>query len=293
MITEEIQAVTPPPAPPQSAEVNGIPIDPEMMFSNTKGVYKKRIEKRQRWLLAKIRFLKPFLEPDEKVILITTGCSPMSSLEQAVGGAIIFTVKRALFVFTDRRIFHIPTRQNFSYRRSVAHFTYSDCKSIKMSGRTLQVQYHAGGKEKFHYIGGKERGKLKYLFKNTPLPPPEGAPSRRVHLCPQCTTQLQPQVYQCPGCGLEFKNRKRAQKLSILCPGGGYFYTGHWGLGIADALGEVYFTLQFIFACIYCASAPRPELLFAVFFIGLLLTLEKLITIQQTNHFIDEYIPVK
>lgn len=293
MITEEMQSTIPSIAQSQTEEVNGIPIDPEMMFSNAKGIYKKRIEKRQRWLLAKIRFLKPFLEPDEKVILITTGCSPMSSLEQFLGGAIIFTVKRALFVFTDQRIFHIPTRQNFSYRRSIAHFLYSDCKSIKISGRTLLVQYHAGGKEKFHYIGGKEHGKLKYLFKNTPLPGPEEAPSRRVHLCPQCTIQLQSQVYQCPGCGLNFKDRKTAQKVSLLYPGGGYFYTGHWGLGIIDALGEVYFTLQFIFACILCASNPQPELLFAVFFIGVLLTLEKLITIHQTSHFIDEYIPVK
>jgi len=295
MITEEIQTIDPvsEETESQSVEVNGIPIDPEMMFSNAKGVYKKGIEKRQRKLLAKIGFLKPFLEPDEQVILVTAGCSPMSSLEQLLGGAIIFTLKRALFIFTDRRVFHVPTKPNLAYRGSIAHFLYTDCKSIKISGRTLVVKYHYGSAERFYYIRGSELANLKHLFKNTPMPEPETEPSRRVHLCPQCSARLQRQVYVCSGCGQPFKNRKTAQKLSMLVPGGGYFYVGHWGLGILDALVETFLSLQFLYVCVFYAMTLAPEALSGVFLFGAILTMEKLITVFQTNQFIDEYIPIK
>lgn len=292
MITEKIQAVNPLSAEPLPVEINEIPIDPEMMFSNAKGIYKKGIEKRQRKLLAKIGFLQPFLEADEQVILVTTGCSPMTMLEQYLGGWIIFSLKRSLFIFTDRRVFHVPTKPNFTYRRSIAHFLYSDCKSIRISGRSLVVKYHQGKAEKFYCIRGSELGKLKHLFKNTPMPEPEAQTSRRLHLCPECSAVLQPQVYVCSGCGQQFKNRKKAQKLSILVPGGGYFYTGHWGLGIGDAFVEVFLALQFL-VCAGLALTGQLEPLAGAFLFAAVLILEKLVTIYQTNHFIDEYIPVK
>ena len=40
----------------------GLPIDREILFSNHKDVYKKRVEKRQRKLIVKTSFLKPFEE---------------------------------------------------------------------------------------------------------------------------------------------------------------------------------------------------------------------------------------
>ena len=43
-------------------QIFGLPIDREALFSNHKGIYKKRIEKRQRHLIVKMTFLKPFLK---------------------------------------------------------------------------------------------------------------------------------------------------------------------------------------------------------------------------------------
>ena len=44
-----------------------LPLDRDVMFSNHKGVYKKRIEKRQIKVLKKILTIKHFLKEDEKI----------------------------------------------------------------------------------------------------------------------------------------------------------------------------------------------------------------------------------
>ncbi len=107
--------------------VLGLPVDRDFLFSNHKDIYKKGTEKRQTKLFEKISFIKPFLKEDEKIILVTTGCSPISILEQLLTGWIVFYLKRSLFVFTNKRIFHIPTKFNYSYRNSIAQIIYADC----------------------------------------------------------------------------------------------------------------------------------------------------------------------
>ncbi len=99
----------------------GLAIDPDILFSNRKGVRKKGIEKRQKKLLAKVTFLKSFLEQDEKIIQVTTGCSPVSLLELFLTGWVVYYLKRSLFVFTNKRTFQVLTKPNFSYRQSIAH----------------------------------------------------------------------------------------------------------------------------------------------------------------------------
>jgi hypothetical protein len=65
-------------------QIFGLPVDRESLFSNHKKVYKKRIEKRQRKLIIKLSFLKPFLKKGEKILLVSTGYSPITSLAQYV-----------------------------------------------------------------------------------------------------------------------------------------------------------------------------------------------------------------
>ncbi len=142
-----------------------IPIDTDIIFSNHKKIYKKRIEKRQKKMLQKISFIKQFLKEDEKIFLVTTGFSPMSVMEQLLTGLLIFFLKRSLFVFTNKRIFHIPTKYNYSYRHSIAQILYEDCRNIKMKGSSLVIKYKNDKKEKFYYIARKERKKIKYLIK--------------------------------------------------------------------------------------------------------------------------------
>jgi len=267
-----------------------LPIDTNVIFSNPKNIYKQRIEKRQRKLLEKISFLQPFLDEGEKILLVTTGCSPVSAVEQMLTGAILYILKRSLFVFTDKRIFHIPTRTNFSYRNSIAEIPYTACQKVFMKGRTLVVEYKNKQKEKFVSIAGKERKKIQSILDTTSLEGRQSEAPQRTYLCPRCTSRLIKEQYTCPNCALAFKSKVDGRKISIIYPGGGYFYTGHPFLGLGDALAEVYLSILvviFLFGTI--SGVEGSTIAFIIF--GFALALEKTITVYHSNHFIEEYIP--
>lgn len=271
-------------------EIAGLPVNPDVLFADHKNIYKKSIEKRQRKLLSKIGFIKPFLNENETILCITTGCSPMSLFEQFLTGWIVFYLKRSLFVFTNERIFHIPTKHDFKYRGSIARILYADCRKFAVKGRTLIVEYNNSGKEKFLYIPRSESKKIKSLLETASLDARTSSEAGRTHLCPRCTIPLLKDRYTCPGCSLEFKNKQKARKISIIFPGGGYFYTGHPLLGIGDALAEAYLTF-FIIAALVATVSGVVEAVGAFVFVFVILILEKLMTIYHSNHFIKEYIP--
>ena len=225
---------------------------------------------------------------DEEILLITTGCSPISILEQLLMGWIVFYVKRSVFIFTDKRIFHIPTNKDYSYRNSIAQIAYTDCKSIELKGRTLVVEYADAKKEKFFYIASKEKKKIKSLLKNISFAEYRSQTQKRVHICPRCTEKLEKDRYTCPNCRLEFKNKNKAKKISLIYPGGGYFYTRHPFLGLGDAIGE---TILLILVIISFIKALNSSVYEGVLIFGVFLILEKIITVYDSNRFIKEYIP--
>lgn len=268
----------------------GLPLDREILFSNHKGNYKKRIEKRQTKLLKNVAFLKNFLKEDEKILLITTGCSPTPILEQLLTGWIFIYLKRSLFIFTNKRVFHIPTKRNYSYRYSIAHILYPDCDSIQLKGNRLVVGYKNGKKEKFLYIARKEKKKIKALIPTISF---EGTPSeiqKRIHLCPRCTKELEEEKYICPHCFLEFKEKDKAKKISLIYPGGGYFYTRHPFLGVSDAIVETILLVLVIVSLIDAIKGVEGSG-YELFPFAILLVIEKLISVYHSNHFIKEYIP--
>jgi hypothetical protein len=268
----------------------GLPLDREILFSDHKNAYKKRVEKRQTGLVKKIPCIKIFLENDEKIFLITTGCSPVSIVEQLVTGWIFIYLKRAMFVFTNKRIFHIPTNMDYSYRDSIAQLRYTDCTLIKMKGRTLVVEYKNGKKEKFHYVARRERRKIRALLEIISL---EGSPSRaqkRVHLCPRCTYELEEEKYTCSNCHLEFKNKAEGKKISLIYPGGGYFYTRHPFLGVGDAITETILAILVIVSLFDVMKGVEGSGV-GLFIFALVLAIEKAITVYHSNHFIEEYVP--
>lgn len=278
--------------------VSGVYVNTRIAFSNHKGVYKKGIEKRQRKLLESIRYIKPFLDDGEEILLVTSGCSPMSLLEQIFTGWIIYMLKHAQFIFTNKRVFHVPaTMSAFSfskksrYRDSIAQILYSDCEFIKQSWRTLKVKYKSGKKESFYHIESKERKKAKMLLKSVSLAGKPSVFEQRMHLCPRCGGMQIKNHFECPHCDLLFKSKKEARSISIWCPGGGYFYTRHPVLGVFDAIAEVY--LMFL-VCMTAVGAFKgdQDSVFALVSLGLALLFEKILTISHSNHFLSEFIPV-
>ena len=149
-------------------QIFGLPVDSEILFSNHKDIYKKRIEKRQRKLIVKISFLKPFLKDGEQVLSITTGYSPLNSLAQYLTGFAFVYLKRSLLVFTNYRILHIPATADYRYNNSIAQVAYKGCQSIVLKGGTLIVQFERTGNgkiEKFKAIASSERRKIRSLLK--------------------------------------------------------------------------------------------------------------------------------
>ena len=269
-----------------------LPIDAATMFSDHTGTHKPRIEKQQRKLLGKVSFLREFLEEGEQVLRISTAVSPTSLLEQMTTGFIFVYIKRCLLVFTDRRIFHVPTTQRYEYRQSVAQIRFGDLESIEQKWSRLKISYKAAEKEEFLYVSRADRKKIRALLEGAGKDGVGSEAGKRVHLCPQCTAELQANRYDCASCGKTFKTSRKARNLSILLPGGGYFYTGHPFLGITDAVIEIFLLSIVVVSLIPTAAAPNGDL-FAAGLFGFLFLIEKAITVYHANHFVKEYIPAE
>jgi hypothetical protein len=223
----------------QPLSIFGVPVERDTIFSDHKGQYKNRVEKRQRKLIVKTTFIKFFLYHDERILCLTTGYSPVSVLEQVLTGPAFLFFRRALFVFTDQRILHIPTRFDHSSQSAISQVCYDDCTAIDLKGRSLFVQYKNGRQELFPYLGRRERKKIRVLLEHIRLrPKAAGQLRQRVFLCPSCTNILNAEESICPTCKLEFKSRLKAKLMSLLIPGGGYLYNRYTCPGVAVGLLE-------------------------------------------------------
>jgi hypothetical protein len=276
-------------------DILNLPVKRQICFSNHKNDFKERIKQDQIRILTKFApVLKPLLEPDEEILVAVQATSPMSFIEQWTTGWVIYYLKRCVLIFTNRRILHFPTKYDYTPKHSHSQIRYGDIEKLKLSaflGRVLTIEYQSGKKEKFYYINSKAFNKLKTLEHLFVMKSHQPSSVRERHfLCPKCITPLLKEVYSCPSCHLEFKNMEGAKKLSILYPGGGYFYTGHPILGIMDAITE---GLLIIFLIVNIVGAlERIELWGSVFFVAILLSIEKLISIYHAKHYVSEYIPV-
>jgi hypothetical protein len=264
-------------------------VNHEIIFSSHKNVYRKRIERRQRSLLEHLSFIDHFLDDGEVIFLVTTACSPVSLGERFWTGLNACSLKHSLLVFTDRRVFHVPVTKDHEYKGSIANFFYTDCESIQLRRTCLRVKYKNGKKEKFHHIAIREERKVKSLLKTLPLEGPVVRRKGRVHLCPCCTSELDEGVFICAKCNLEFRNMTEARKLFFL-PGGGYFYTRHPFMGIADALVEAMLVVLIILSLLGKFEGIRYSQ-WGIGVFSFALAFEKFLTIYHSKSFIKEFIP--
>ena len=274
-------------------QIFGLPVDRETLFSNHKKIYKKRIENRQRKLIVKLPFLKPFLKKGEKILLVSTGYSPITSLAQYATGFIFVYLKRSLFVFTNHRIFHVPATPNYQFKDSIAQIYYDGCRSISMKGGTLVVEYaKIGQMEKFKAIAFSERKKIKALLKSKPVSGTKTRLGERFHLCPRCTHPLSTGKYVCESCQLKFKNKIIAYIIAILFPGGGYFYTRHYLIGLLNAIVEI-FLLAYIAVTLQDVLNKVEGSMKYLAVMGAVYLVVKTISVIHSTHFIEEFIPRK
>lgn len=274
-------------------KIFGLAVDRDVLFSNHKGIYKKRIEKRQRKLIVKLAFVKPFLKRDEKILLVTTGYSPLGSLAQYLTGFIFVYLKRALFVFTNHRIIHVPTSPAYKYKNCLAQILYAGCQALSLKGGTLTVRFARFGRvEKFAGIAGAERKKIRSLITTLPLAGTKSLTSERTHLCPRCTHQLQAATYRCANCRLKFKSRIVAAIAALLVPGGGYFYIRYYLIGFLNLLLEG-FLIGTIAILAGKVAGGVPGGLSSLVIVSAVFIVIKIISIIHSSHFTLEFIPVE
>jgi hypothetical protein len=273
-------------------QIFGLPVDREILFSNHKNSYKKRIEKRQRKLIVKMSFLKSFLKNGEQILLISTGYAPLAGPAQYLTGFVFVYLKRSIFVFTNYRILHIPTTSAYNYKNSIAQVVYAGCQSVRLKGGTLVVQYAGAGRktEKFRAIAVSERKKIRALLKKKiPLSGTKVQFADRIHLCPRCTHKLEKGKHQCAKCQLRFKSKLVAAISSILLPGGGYFYIRQYLIGVLDALVEIGLLGFIVFLVLdFLKQIPISPSHLALIPIFLYV---KTAAVIHVSHFIAEFIP--
>lgn len=274
--------------------VGAIPVKTSVIFANHKGVYKKGIEKGQRKMLAKVRFIEPFLELNEHVLLVTRACSPASMMEQFFNGAMIVGLKASYLVFTNLRIIHIPvTMWRGKYRDCIAQIRYGDIVNVKSRWSGLKFTYFSGKKEKFFNTSGKWRNKMRVILAGIEPKDSKSETGERTHLCPRCKAELTEDVFQCEACGLEFKNKKKAMKMTALVPGGGFFYTRHWLMGIGDVLVELWLWLAMIGTFLGIAEGDPEASSGGIIFIAIIIAMERFHCVYDTDKFVEEFIPTE
>jgi hypothetical protein len=276
----------------QPLSIFGVPVDRESIFTNHKGVHKPRIEKRQRKLIAKITQVSHFLLADERIVCLTTCYSPISVLEQVLTGPSFLYFKRAVLIFTDRRILHVPTSFNLCPHSAVSQIMYEDCAKISLTGRSLVVLYKNREQEQFLYIGRKEKLKIRALINKLPLKPKEaGQLQQRVHLCPGCAAVLQKGSAACSSCKMSFKTDRKAKMHALLIPGGGYFYSRYPFIGMVTGLVEL---IAMAIIILYLANLSLIPIGFGLFAIALAaVSASKTIGLYHGRILITDFMPVE
>jgi hypothetical protein len=78
--------------------------------------------------------------------------------------------------------------------------------------------------------------------------------------------------------------------LAIFFPGGGYFYTRHYLLGILNAVLEIYL-IGYLVVTVQDVLQGLSSSLIYVVFLAVIFFAEKCITVVHATHFVDEFIP--
>jgi hypothetical protein len=293
---------------PRLSSPSGVRVREDTLYTNHKGDEKKGVRKRADKAIEKLQeILRKVLGPEEVVLYIARCQAPASAFEQITFGWYIYYITATLLVFTNRRLLVFQVKRDGSWKRILRAVVWGDVEEAKAKGwlsRTLQIKYRNGKKETYWGLGWGDARKIRVLLEAlfSLGAGQTSAVGGIVPLCPDCLAELTPQVYECHNCKLAFKDEKTMVRRSLLIPGGGYFYVGHWFLGVADFIVEAYLlvlVVVFVLAAVSLTTGPpsgpsgggNSEAWGVAIFLGLILALEKWLTIHHCRRFIREFIP--
>lgn len=300
--------------PQQSARLvslGGVQVREDALYTNHKGEEKKGIRKHAEKAIDKLQEILQKAIGGEEVVLLAVRCqSPVSIAEQFMMGWYSYYASQTVLVFTNRRLLQIQVKRDGSWGRALRAALWGDIEETKVRGwlsPTFEVKYRNGTKEKYWGLPRRDSRRIKVLLERlfSAGALESSAAQDIVSLCPNCLAVLTAGVYKCSACGLAFKDERTMVRRSIPIPGGGYFYVGHWLLGVGDFVVEAYLlvmTAVFLFLALgVTESSPGPgkepgsggEALFVGLFFGAILVIEKWWTIHHCRRLIRRFIPVE
>lgn len=301
---------------PHVGSHGAVPVREDFLFTNHKGEEKDGPRKRAEKALDNLQsILGKLLEPQEAVFYIAHVVAPLSVFEQLTLGWQAYHMYGAVLVFTNRRLLRLGVMgrgfRGWTWRRSLHSVLWGDVAEAKCKGllsRTLRLKYRSGRKETYLQVNRADAKKINQLLASfLPTATAEASPAQdMISLCPECVGPLAPRAYQCPKCGLEFKNEKTLLWRTIFIPGGGYFYVGWKGFGIFFGFLELFFLFEFGFwlgVALGLVSPPAPAskeppatvavALATVAFMLFLYALETAIVFLHMRRFVREFVPAR
>jgi hypothetical protein len=289
----------------------GLRLREDSVYTDYRGREKRSVRKRTDKALDKLKdALAKVLEPDETIFYVARAQAPVSVLEQLTFGWYIHTITGTVLVLTNRRLLHLLVYRNGSWKRSLRSLHLGDLAEAKVKGwlsPTLRLKYGNGKKETYWGLRRADAKKIKVLLAALlPGSVGESTPAQAmVSLCPDCLAALTPRVYQCGQCGLRFRDEKTMIVRSLQIPGGGYFYARQWFLGALDALFEAVILAFLMIWVLVALGMPEPflqplkpysttgEAWFVAGLLGLILVVEKLLTIYHGRRFVRDFMPAE
>ena len=141
----------------RTVPLDGISIREDVAFSNHKGMEKASLHKRNLAALEKLRpALARFLQPDEVVLYIARGRTPLTILEQLTAGWWTYFLAAAAVVITNQRILFFPINNDGTWKESVRTVLWGDVASITAGGlitRNLTFTFRNGEKQTYMAVG--------------------------------------------------------------------------------------------------------------------------------------------
>jgi hypothetical protein len=296
---------------PRLASANGVSIREDVLHTDAKGEPDERSKKRAEDALADLREVLPsLLEPKETILFVIKSCqAPMGALEQFFLGWYAYRVTATRLVLTNLRLLHFGTSAGGKWNRTLKSLRWGDIAEAKVKGwlnRMLVILCANGKKEKYWRLRRKDSQKAKAIV-NAVLPASRGeaTPAQGFQsICPDCRAALMEGNYQCPACGLKFKDEKTLRWRTVLIPGGGYLYAGMTFLGVLGFF-EGLLMLGLILSLLLALGVLAPgtaqngqpaqpgEFWGAAIFLGILVALHKGLEYIHCRRVIRNFMPMK
>lgn len=297
-----------PTIPPQRVDKNGVSVREDVLYTDAKGRSKNKLRKRAEDALEDLgEVLRRVLEPNETIFYIGVAQAMPNFAAQFFGGGWhTYSLPRTLLFLTDRRIIALRVRKRmggWTWDRGVRTAHWGDVQTAKASGfltRSLTLKFRNGEKQSYWRFASGDLKKVRLL---ADVLGPHGsgetaAAGAMVSLCPGCFVALSAGTYQCPSCGLQFKDEKTLLRRGILIPGGASFYVGATGLGVMRSIGEsvlLAVILMILFGAIVTPAGSRDaawELTSGLLVFGILVV-DKSLAIAVSRQQIRDFLPAK